>query len=40
MDDEVELKGSAVWTVRDGRVARAEFFTDRSEALDAVELRG
>ena len=31
-ETEVELKGSAVWTVREGRVARAEFFTDRAEA--------
>lgn len=30
---EVELKGSAIWTVRDGRIARAEFFTERADAL-------
>jgi ketosteroid isomerase-like protein len=27
-----------VWTVRDGRLARTEFFTDRREALEAVGL--
>jgi ketosteroid isomerase-like protein len=39
MADEVELKGSAVWTIRDGKVARAEFFTDRLKAYDAAGLR-
>jgi ketosteroid isomerase-like protein len=39
MEEEVELKGSAVWTVRDGKVARAEFFTDRAKALEAADPR-
>jgi ketosteroid isomerase-like protein len=34
---EVALKSAAVWTVRDGRIVRAEFYTGgRSEALKAV----
>jgi ketosteroid isomerase-like protein len=37
-DTEVELKASAVWTVREGRVARAEFFTDRADAERAAGL--
>ena len=36
--NEVELKGSAVWTVREGKIARAEFFVAREEALEAVGL--
>jgi ketosteroid isomerase-like protein len=36
---EVELKGSAVWTVREGRVARAEFFTERTDAERVAGLR-
>jgi ketosteroid isomerase-like protein len=36
---EVALKSAAVWTVRDGRVVRAEFYTGgRTEALNAVGL--
>jgi SnoaL-like protein len=36
---EVALKSAAVWTVRDGRVVRAEFYTGgRAEALKAVSL--
>jgi ketosteroid isomerase-like protein len=35
---EVELKASAVWTVRDGKVSRAEFFTERADALRAAGL--
>ncbi|CAN5233598.1 hypothetical protein BH24ACT23_BH24ACT23_08930 [soil metagenome] len=38
MASEVELFASAVWTVRDGRVARAEFFTDRPAAYAAAGL--
>ena len=39
MDKEVEMHGSAVWTVREGKVARAEFFpTDRASALEAAGL--
>jgi ketosteroid isomerase-like protein len=32
MESEVLLFGSAVWTVKDGQVARAEFFTNRAQA--------
>jgi ketosteroid isomerase-like protein len=36
---EVALKSAAVWTVRDGRIARAEFYTGgRDEALKAIGL--
>jgi ketosteroid isomerase-like protein len=38
MASEVELLASAVWTVRDERVARAEFFTDRAAAYAAAGL--
>jgi ketosteroid isomerase-like protein len=38
MTDEIELLASAVWTVRDGRVARAEFFTSRADAFRAAGL--
>jgi ketosteroid isomerase-like protein len=38
---EIALKSAAVWTVRDGRIVRAEFYTGgRSEALEAVGLAG
>ena len=36
---EVELTAAAVWTVRDGRIARAEFYASRDDALKAVGLR-
>jgi ketosteroid isomerase-like protein len=35
---EVELIGAGVHLVRDGRVARAEFYANRAEALEAVGL--
>jgi ketosteroid isomerase-like protein len=36
---EVALKSAAVWTVRDGRIVRGEFYTGgRDEALKAVGL--
>jgi ketosteroid isomerase-like protein len=36
---EVALKSAAVWTVREGRIVRAEFYTGgRDEALKAVGL--
>ena len=39
MEQEVELIGSAVWTVRGGRIARAEFFSaDRAGAFRAAGL--
>ena len=38
MTAEVRLFGAAVWTVRDGKVARAFFYTDRQDALNDVGL--
>jgi len=39
MEMEVELHGTAVWTVREGKIARAEFFaTDREAAFAAAGL--
>jgi ketosteroid isomerase-like protein len=35
---EVVLIGAAVWTLRDGKIARAEFHSDRATALEAVSL--
>ena len=35
---EVSVVGAAVWTVREGKVARVAFYLDRSEALKAVGL--
>ena len=35
---EVKVDGSAVWTVRDGKIARAEFFTHRADAFQAAGL--
>jgi ketosteroid isomerase-like protein len=37
---EVELLGAAVWTIRNGKIVRAEFYPDRAEALEAVGLAG
>jgi ketosteroid isomerase-like protein len=36
--EEVKIDGSAVWTVSDGKIARAEFFALRSEAFKAAGL--
>src|SRR5436190_11384435 len=38
MTAEVSVVGGAVWTLRDGRVARVAFYLNRSEALKAVGL--
>jgi ketosteroid isomerase-like protein len=35
---EVKSRNAAIWTVRDGKVARAEFYADRARALEAVGL--
>jgi len=35
---EVELRGAAIWTVRGGRIVRAESYADRAEALASVGL--
>jgi ketosteroid isomerase-like protein len=37
-DVEVELISGSVWTVRDGRVVRVEFCSDRSETLEVAGL--
>jgi ketosteroid isomerase-like protein len=37
-DAEVRLLGAAVWTVRNGKVMRAEFYGDRKAALEAAGL--
>lgn len=33
---EVETSSAAVWTIRDGKVVRVEWFSDRDEALEAT----
>jgi ketosteroid isomerase-like protein len=38
MDVEVSLLGAAVWTVLDGQIVRAAFYSHRAEALEAVGL--
>jgi uncharacterized protein len=38
MTVEASVVSGAVWTVRDGRVARVAFYLNRSEALEAVGL--
>jgi hypothetical protein len=37
---EVKEAPAGAWTVRDGRIARAEFYTDRAEARQAMGLEG
>ena len=39
MESEVSLLGAALWTIADGRIVRAVFYSDRAEALEAVGLR-
>jgi ketosteroid isomerase-like protein len=36
--NEVSITTAAVWTVRNGKIARAEFYANRAEALKAVGL--
>jgi ketosteroid isomerase-like protein len=38
-DNEVEALFAAVYLVRDGRVARCEFYADRAEAFEAAGFR-
>jgi hypothetical protein len=40
MDAEVEMMGAAIWTIREGKVARIEFHNDRANALKAAGLSG
>jgi len=35
---EVVLNGAALWTLRDGKIARVEFHSDRTTALEAAGL--
>jgi ketosteroid isomerase-like protein len=35
---EVSVVGASVWTVRDGKIAKAAFYPNRSEALEVVGL--
>jgi ketosteroid isomerase-like protein len=36
MEAEVTLHGAAIWTVHEGKIARAAFYADREEALEAA----
>ena len=38
MESEVAQRGASIWTVREGRIARAAFYPNREEALEAVGL--
>lgn len=38
MTDEVEMRGSALYTLRGGRIAKAEFFPQRADAFIAAGL--
>jgi ketosteroid isomerase-like protein len=38
-DTEVEQLGSSLWTVRDGKIARIDFYPNREQGLAAVGLR-
>jgi hypothetical protein len=40
VDAEVELVGAAIWTIREGKVARIEHHADRGAALQAAGLAG
>jgi ketosteroid isomerase-like protein len=39
-DAEVSISAASVWTVRGGKIARVEFYTDRAEGLAAAGLPG
>jgi ketosteroid isomerase-like protein len=39
-DAEVYFIGAPVWTVRDGKIARIEFYWNRAEGLQAAGLKG
>ena len=38
MTAEISIRAAALWTVRDGRISRAIFSTDRAEVLASVGL--
>jgi ketosteroid isomerase-like protein len=37
---EIEINGAAVWSFRDGKIARFEAYAERSEAREAIGLEG
>ena len=37
-EEEVRIVGAALWTIRDDKISRAEFFADRNNALEAAGL--
>ena len=39
-DADVNFMGAPIWTVRDGKVARIEFYWNRAEGLAAAGLSG
>ncbi len=39
-DAEVELAGGSVWTLRDRKIARIDFYANRDQALEAAGLQG
>jgi ketosteroid isomerase-like protein len=39
MDKEISSPVAAIWTIRDGKIVRAEFYANRQQALEAVGLR-
>ena len=40
MDAEIELVTGTVWTVREGKVTRVEFFANRADSARAFEAAG
>jgi ketosteroid isomerase-like protein len=38
VDAEVEIRASSVWEIRDGRIVKVAFYTDRAAALEAAGL--
>ena len=39
VDAEIELTASSVWEVRDGRIVRVAFYTDRDDAFEAAGVK-
>jgi ketosteroid isomerase-like protein len=39
-DSEVEAIGASIWTLREGKIARIEFYADRKDALEAAGVAG
>jgi ketosteroid isomerase-like protein len=40
MEVEVELISGSLWTFSDGKVVRVEFYANREELREAVDLQG